>query len=106
MSLRLTCLCGKVSVELHGAPAARANCHCSTCRSFYGTSLLAALRVPPQLLGIVPQNSGGFGSIRDAAVVWAALELEPLQTRMLAINEWLGMEVIRFHQFDIGGAAG
>ncbi|MET4681800.1 GFA family protein [Stenotrophomonas rhizophila] len=42
MSLRFTCLCGKVSVELHGAPAARANCHCSTCRSFYGTSLLSA----------------------------------------------------------------
>ncbi len=64
--------------------------------------MLAALRVPPQLLGIVPQNSGGFGSIRDAAAVWAALELEPLQTRMLAINEWLGVEVIRFSPFDLG----
>ncbi|WP_448132810.1 phage portal protein [Stenotrophomonas rhizophila] len=64
--------------------------------------MLAALRVPPQLLGIVPQNSGGFGSIRDAAAVWAALELEPLQTRMLAINEWLGVEVIRFSAFDLG----
>lgn len=42
MSLCLTCLCGKVSVELHGAPAARANCHCSTCRGFYGTSLFSA----------------------------------------------------------------
>jgi len=67
--------------------------------------MLAALRVPPQLLGIVPQNSGGFGSIRDAAAVWAALELEPLQTRMLAINEWLGVEVIRFSAFDLGTAS-
>jgi len=67
--------------------------------------MLAALRVPPQLLGIVPQNSGGFGSIRDAAAVWAALELEPLQTRMLAINEWLGVEVIRFSAFDLGAAS-
>lgn len=67
--------------------------------------MLAALRVPPQLLGIVPQNSGGFGSIRDAATVWAALELEPLQTRMLAINEWLGVEVIRFSTFDLGGVS-
>jgi PBSX family phage portal protein len=66
--------------------------------------MLAALRVPPQLLGIVPQNSGGFGSIRDAAAVWASLELEPLQTRMLAINEWLGVEVIRFSPFDLGAA--
>lgn len=58
--------------------------------------MLAALRVPPQLLGIVPQNSGGFGSIRDAATVWAAMELAPLQTRMAALNEWLGQDVIRF----------
>ncbi|WP_268998859.1 GFA family protein [Paraburkholderia sejongensis] len=42
MSLRLTCLCGKVSVELHGRPTARANCHCSSCRGFYGTSIFAA----------------------------------------------------------------
>lgn len=31
--------------------------------------ILAALRVPRQLLGILPQNSGGFESIRDAASV-------------------------------------
>jgi len=35
--------------------------------------MLALLRTPPQLLGIVPQNSGGFGSIREAATVWAAM---------------------------------
>lgn len=63
--------------------------------------MLAALRIPPQLLGIVPQNSGGFGSIRDAAAVWAAMELAPLQTRMTAINEWLGQEVIRFSAFEL-----
>ena len=67
--------------------------------------MLAALRVPPQLLGIVPQNSGGFGSIRDAATVWAAMELAPLQTRMTAINEWLGQEVIRFNPFELEAAA-
>lgn len=57
--------------------------------------------MPPQLLGIVPQNSGGLGSIRDAATVWAAMELVPLQARMTAINEWLGQEVIRFDQFEL-----
>ena len=67
--------------------------------------MLAALRVPPQLRGIVPQNSGGFGSIRDAATVWAAMELAPLQTRMTAINEWLGQEVIRFDAFELGAVA-
>lgn len=63
--------------------------------------MLASLRTPPQLLGIVPQNSGGFGSIREAAMVWAAMELAPLQTRMTAINEWLGQEVIRFDPFTL-----
>jgi len=57
------------------------------------------------VLGIVPQNSGGFGCIRDAAAVWAAMELAPLQTRMTAINEWLGQEVIRSDAFELGAAA-
>lgn len=67
--------------------------------------MLAVLRVPPQLLGIVPQNSGGFGSIRDAAGVWAAMELASLQTRMAAINEWLGQDVIRFEPFELEATA-
>lgn len=58
--------------------------------------LLAALRIPPQLMGIVPVNAGGFGSISDAAAVWADNELAPLQTRMLRINDWAGEEIIRF----------
>lgn len=58
--------------------------------------ILAALRIPPQLLGVVPQNSGGFGSIRDAAAVWTALELAPLQARLAVVNEWLGVELVRF----------
>lgn len=64
--------------------------------------MLAALRVPPQLLGIVPQNSGGFGSIRDAAMVWAAMELEPLQARMCQVNEWVGWELVGFDRFSLG----
>lgn len=64
--------------------------------------LLAALRIYPQLMGIVPQNSGGFGSMREAAQVWGLNELEPLQSRMLQINEWLGEDVIRFRPFDLG----
>ncbi len=63
--------------------------------------ILAALRIPPQLLGIVPQNAGGFGSIRDAATVWASMELAPLQSRMAMVNEWIGEEVITFAPFEI-----
>lgn len=51
--------------------------------------LLVALRIYPRLMGIVPQNSGDFGSMREAAQVWGLNELEPLQVRLLQINEWL-----------------
>jgi len=62
--------------------------------------MLASLRIPPQLMGIVPQNAGGFGSIRDASVVWADNELQPLQTRLLRLNDRIGEEVIRFKPYE------
>lgn len=31
--------------------------------------------------------------------MWAANELEPLQARMLKINDWVGDEVISFTQY-------
>lgn len=58
--------------------------------------MLAGLRIPPQLMGIVPQNAGGFGSIKDATEVWVQNELEPLQARLQEVNEWAGEEVVRF----------
>jgi PBSX family phage portal protein len=63
--------------------------------------VLASLRIPPQLMGIVPQNAGGFGSIREAAQIYAANELEPIQARMAQVNEWLGEEVVRFKPYEI-----
>lgn len=63
--------------------------------------VLASLRIPPQLMGIVPQNAGGFGSIREAAQIYAANELEPIQARMTQVNEWLGEEVVRFKPYEI-----
>ncbi|HFX0980616.1 TPA: Presumed portal vertex protein, partial [Pseudomonas aeruginosa] len=57
-------------------------------------------RVYPQLMGVVPQNAGGFGSISDAAAVWASLELEPMQARLRQINDWLGEEVVRFQPYE------
>jgi len=63
--------------------------------------LLAALRIPPQLMGIVPTNAGGFGSLREAAEVWAVNELEPIQARLAQVNEWLGDEVVRFREFSL-----
>lgn len=63
--------------------------------------VLAAHRIPPQLLGIVPSNTGGFGAIVPAAQVFATNEIEPLQARFLALNDWLGEEVVRFEKYEV-----
>jgi PBSX family phage portal protein len=63
--------------------------------------VLASLRIPPQLMGIVPQNAGGFGSIREAAQIYAANELEPIQTRMMQLNDWVGEDVVRFKLYQL-----
>lgn len=73
----------------------------SSIKNISRDDLLAALRIPPQLMGIVPQNAGGFGSLREAAEVWAINELEPIQARLTQVNEWLGDEVIRFKPFEM-----
>ncbi|MOA69770.1 hypothetical protein D3C78_1981440 [compost metagenome] len=52
-------------------------------------------------MGIVPQNAGRFGSIREAAQIYAANELEPIQTRMVQVNDWLGEEVVRFNPYEL-----
>ena len=52
--------------------------------------------MPPQLLGILPNNTGGFGAVEPAARVFARNELVPLQGQFMAINDWLGAEVVGF----------
>lgn len=63
--------------------------------------MLAAHRVPPQLLGVVPSNTGGFGAADTAAKVFGRNEVEPMQARFLQLNEWLGDEVIKFKPYTI-----
>ena len=62
---------------------------------------LAAHRVPAQLIGIVPNNAGGFGDVEKAAKVFVTNELEPLQERLKELNDWLGEEVIRFDPYPL-----
>lgn len=61
--------------------------------------ILAAHRVPPQLIGVIPTNNGGFGDADTAMRVFFKLEIEPLQSRFLEINEWLGLEAVAFTPF-------
>ncbi len=63
--------------------------------------LLSAHRVPPQMMGIIPDNSGGFGDAVKASQVFVRNELTPLQERMKEINDWMGEEVIAFRSYSL-----
>lgn len=63
--------------------------------------MMAAHRVPPQMMGILPNNVGGFGDVEKASRVFVRNELIPLQERIKGLNEWLGDEVIRFSKYKL-----
>lgn len=63
--------------------------------------VLAAHRVPPQLMGIIPTNTGGFGDVEKAARVFFINEILPLQEKLKEINQWLGQEVITFVKYAL-----
>lgn len=58
--------------------------------------VLAAHRVPPGLLGIIPNNAGGFGNSKEALDVFKENEIAPLQTLFETFNDWAGDELVRF----------
>lgn len=58
--------------------------------------VLAAHRVPPQLLGVVPKNTGGFGNVIDAAKTFYGMEIVPIMRRMEEVNDWLGLPAVAF----------
>lgn len=62
---------------------------------------LAGHRIPPQLMGIIPQNTAGFGDVEKAARVFVANELEPLQESLLELNQLVDEEIIRFRPYSL-----
>lgn len=60
--------------------------------------ILAAHRVPPQLLGMVPQNGSGFGDVTKATAAFFQLEIEPLMSVFEQINDWTGQQIVTFKQ--------
>ena len=62
---------------------------------------LAGHRIPPQLLGVVPNNAGGFGDIEKAAKVFYANEIRYLQNMIRDINLILGIDVIQFDPYEL-----
>ncbi|MDB5724990.1 MAG: phage portal protein family [Novosphingobium sp.] len=61
--------------------------------------MLAAHRTPPQMLGVVPQNSGGFGDVSKATDVFVRNEILPLERRFLTLNDWLGLKAVAFEPY-------
>lgn len=65
---------------------------------------LAAHRVPPELIAVVPGNSAGFGNVVNAARVFARNEIQPLQTHLAStINDFAGEEICRFDTYRLPG---
>ncbi|STD27884.1 phage portal protein, PBSX family [Edwardsiella tarda] len=63
--------------------------------------VLAAHRVPPQLMGAMPGEKGSFGDVEKAAKVFAINELTPVMEALKHVNDWLGEEVIRFNPYAL-----
>lgn len=62
---------------------------------------LAGHRVPPVLMGIVPENTSGLGDPEKTAKVFAINELEPLQESLKELNDLVGEEVISFNPYKL-----
>ncbi len=56
--------------------------------------MMAAHRVLPQMMGIIPNNTGGFGDVEKASHVFVRNELIPLQKRFEELNKWVGDKII------------
>lgn len=63
--------------------------------------VLAAHRVPPQLLGIVPAQGTTPGNPLQSMAMFVVLEIQALQARFLQLNEDIGRELIAFDNTPI-----
>jgi PBSX family phage portal protein len=58
--------------------------------------LLVMHRMRPELLGIIPKNSGGFADPEKTMQVYHELEVQPLQMIFQEVNEAIGKEAVKF----------
>lgn len=61
--------------------------------------MLAAHRTPPQMIGIIPQNNGGFGKVSEARDAYYETEIVPIARRMLRMNAWFGVPLLAFADY-------
>ena len=67
----------------------------------YSYNMMAAHRVPQQMMGIMPSNVGGFGDVEKASNVFVRNELIPLQKRIKELSEWFGAGIITFKDYNL-----
>jgi len=63
--------------------------------------MMAAHRVPPQMMGIMPSNVWGVEDVEKTSMVFVKNELLPLQKRMKEFNHWVREEIIKFEEYII-----
>ncbi|EHM3325672.1 capsid portal protein [Shigella boydii] len=63
--------------------------------------MMAAHRVPPQMMGIIPNNVGGFGDVEKASLEFVRNELIPLQKRMMEINKLVSENIVKFDSYKL-----
>lgn len=73
----------------------------SSIKNITRNDMLAAHRVPPQLMGIIPNDSSNFGDVEKAARVFAINELYPVMASLKHLNDWLGIEVFKFTPYAL-----
>lgn len=61
--------------------------------------MMAAHRVLPQMMGIIPNNTGGFGDVEKASRFFVRNELMPLQKRLCEVNDWREEDIISFNKY-------
>lgn len=89
----------KDGLQIMNIAEATAKDEFSNIKNISRDDLLAAHRMPPQLIGIIPQNTGGFGKPSEALDSFFELEVVPIMKRMRRMNAWFGVELMRFSDY-------
>ncbi len=71
----------------------------SSVKNISRDDMLAAHRTPPQLIGIIPQNNGGFGKVGETRDGYYETEIIPIMRRMLRVNDAFGLPVLAFRDY-------
>lgn len=58
-------------------------------------------RVPPQLMGTIPEAAGGFGDVEKAARVFFENEIKPIHQYLQSLNNIYGLKLFDFKDYDL-----